>query len=139
MITTLSELEAAVSVRALNHLDREAELPVVTEAACQGDVSILRVTAAAAATVPLPRAGYPVVRGESGGNTHSLHAEAGAGVSFDPASGQGVNLVLGTLTVPDGTQAYLLHPEHGGMAIAPGTYRIGRQREYAGEWRQVAD
>lgn len=138
MITTLSELETATSVRALDHLDRDAALPVVTTAACQGDVSILRVTTAPATTV-LPQAGFPVVRGEAGGNTHSLHAETGSGVCFDPSSGRDGELVLGTLTVPDGTQAFLLHPEHGGMAIDPGTYRIGRQREYAGEWRMVAD
>ena len=138
MITTLSELEAAASVRVLDHLNRDAALPVVTTAGCQGDVSILRVTTKAA-TTPLPQAGYPVVRGEAGGNTHSLHAEADSGVCFDPADGRGGDLVLGTLTVPDGVQAFLLHPEHGGMAINPGTYRIGRQREYAGEWRMVAD
>ncbi|MEU3283007.1 hypothetical protein ABZ698_39395, partial [Streptomyces antibioticus] len=109
-----------------------------TRAACLGDVSILRVTTPPA-TTPLPQAGHPVVRGEAGGNTHSLHAASDAGVCFTPADGRGDDLVLGMLTVPDGAEAYLLHPEHGGMAIAPGTYRIGRQREWAGTWRLVAD
>lgn len=140
MITTLSELEHMTDTRALDHLDREAALPAVTTAACQGDVSVLRVTTRAATTV-LPQAGFPVVRGEAGGNTHSLHAAPGAGVCFDPNTGNGNfdDLVLGVLTVPDGGQAFLLHAEHGGMAINPGTYRIGRQREFAGEWRMVAD
>ena len=138
MITTLSELERMTDVRALDHLDREAALPVVTTAACQGDVSVLRVTTRPATTA-LPQAGFPVVRGEAGGNTHSLHAAPGSGVCFDPNTGNFEDLVLGVLTVPDGAQAFLLHPEHGGMAIDPGTYRIGRQREYAGEWRMVAD
>lgn len=138
MISTLHELERMTDVRALDHLDRDVALPIVTTAACQGDVSILRVTTRAAST-PLPQAGFPVVRGEAGGNTHSLHAETGAGVCFDPNAGNSDDLVLGHLTVPEGEQAFLLHPEHGGMAIDPGTYRVGRQREWAGEWRMVAD
>lgn len=136
---TLRELETLADTRVLDHLDRDAALPVVTRAACQGDVSVLRVTTPPA-TTPLPQTGFPVVRGEAGGNTHSLHAPAGTGVCFTPADDTGRDgLVLGTLTVPDGAQAYLLHPEHGGLAIAPGTYRVGRQREWAGEWRMVAD
>lgn len=124
-------------LRVLDHLDREATLPTVTAAACQGDVSILRVTTPPA-TTPMPKSGVPVVRGEAGGNTHSLHAD-GTGVCWDQAKTSGDGLTLGTLTVPEGTAAFLLHPEHGGMAITPGTYRIGRQREFAGEWRLVAD
>lgn len=135
---TLSELETLASTRVLDHLDRQAALPVVTRAACQGDVSVLRVTTTPA-TTPLPQTGLPVVRGEAGGNTHSLHAAPGSGVCWDPADRDGGDLALGTLTVPEGAEAYLLHPEHGGMAISPGTYRVGRQREWAGEWRMVAD
>jgi hypothetical protein len=133
-MATLADIEQATGVTVFDYLARDAEVPVVTTAACQGDVSILRVTTAAA-TTPLPQAGLPVVRGEAGGNTHSLHG----GVFFDRADGGSGDLVLGTLTVPDGAQAVLAHPEHGFLAIAPGTYRIGRQREFAGEWRMVAD
>lgn len=135
---TVAQLETLTSTRVLGHLDREATIPVLTRAACQGDVSILRVTTPPA-TTPLPQAGIAVVRGEAGGNTHSLHATTGAGVCFDPADSRGDELTLGTLTVPDGAEAYLAHPEHGFLAVAPGTYRIGRQREWAGEWRMVAD
>jgi len=130
---TLAHVEAKFGVAMLDHLDRQAEIPTVTKAACQGDVSILRVTTKAA-TTPLPQAGVAVVRGENGGHTHSVH---GARCFYDPA--EGGSLTLGTLTVPDGGEAFLLHPEHGGLAIAPGTYRVGRQREFAGEWRMVAD
>lgn len=112
-------------------LDRQADVPVVTAAACQGDVSILRVTTGPA-TTPIPQAGVTVVQAERGGHTHSLH---GAGFFDRRESG----LTVGTLTVPPGTDVILSHPEHGALLIAPGTYRIGRQREYAGEWRQVAD
>jgi hypothetical protein len=120
----------------LDHLDREVTVPVVTTAACQGDVSILRVTKNAA-TKPVPTAGFPVVRGENGGNTHSLHGDGP--IFFDPAPARAGSLVLGRLTVPAESEAVMAHPEHGFLAIAPGTYEIGRQREFAGEWRMVAD
>ena len=42
--------------------------------------------------------------------------------------------------VPDGGEAYLIHSdEHGAMGIAPGSYEVRRQQEWAGEWRRVAD
>lgn len=118
----------------LDYLDRQAEVPTVTTAGIQGDVSILRVTTKEA-TTPLPTSGVAVVRGENGGNTHSVH---GAGF-WDVAPERDGSLVLGTLTVPADGEVVMAHPEHGFLAIAPGTYSIGRQREYAGEWRVVAD
>jgi hypothetical protein len=48
-------------------------------------------------------------------------------------------LLLGVLTVPPGSVAYLAHPEHAYAGIAPGTYELRRQREMAGGIRQVAD
>jgi hypothetical protein len=46
---------------------------------------------------------------------------------------------VGVFTVTEGATAYLAHPEHGYMGIAPGTYTVRRQREQADEIRQVAD
>lgn len=135
-MATLADIERATGVTVFDYLARDAEVPVITVAACQGDVSVRRIDDAVTATVSLPKAGVPVVRGEAGGNTHSLH---GAGVFFAPSDGRDGELVLGVLTVPDGAEAVLAHPEHGFLAIAPGTYEIGRQREWAGEWRMVAD
>ena len=135
-MATLADIEQATGVTVFDYLARDAEVPVVTIAACQGDVSVRRIDDAVTATVPLPKAGVPVVRGEAGGNTHSLH---GAGVFFAPSDGSAGELLLGTLSVPDGCEAVLAHPEHGFLAIAPGTYEIGRQREWAGDWRMVAD
>ena len=74
------------------------------------------------------------MRGENGGNTHALHAD---GECYYDATEDG--LTLGVLTVTEGASALLSHPEHGYLSITPGTYRIGRQREFAGEWRMVAD
>ena len=42
-------------------------------------------------------------------------------------------------TVPEGVDVLLSHQEHGALLLSPGTYRIGTQREFAGEWRAVAD
>lgn len=120
----------------LDHLDREVTVPTVTKAGMQGDVSILRVTKTAA-TKPVAAAGVAVVRGENGGNTHSLHGDGP--IFWEPAPEREGSLLLGKLTVPVGSEAVMAHPEHGFLAIAAGTYEIGRQREYAGEWRMVAD
>lgn len=46
---------------------------------------------------------------------------------------------VAVLSVPEGSTAYLGHPEHGYMGIAPGDYTISRQREMADQIRRVAD
>ena len=47
--------------------------------------------------------------------------------------------VLALLTVPEGSIAYLAHPEHAYTGIGPGSYTLRRQREQADELRMVAD
>lgn len=131
----LHEAINKTGVDVYEHLDRQAEVPVVTAAACQGDVSVLRVTEDTA-TKDLPRTGVVLVRSEASSHTHVLHGE---GCLYDPADERRGSLVLGKLTVPEGTEALLSHQEHGALLITPGTYRIGRQREWAGEWQMVAD
>ena len=134
--STIDSMTTRTGVTVLDHLDPSADVPVVSVAAAQGDVSILRVTTRPA-TTPMP-ARVDVVRGEAGGNTHSLHPSGDC--FWDAATARSVaDLTLGTLTVPEGSTAVLAHPEHGFLELAPGTYRIGRQREYAGEWAYVAD
>jgi hypothetical protein len=117
----------------LDYLDRDAEVPTVTKAACQGDVSVFR-TDDPEATTPMPANGVIVVRSEASQNTHSLHPNGD--VFFDYRES---DLLLGVLTVAKGSAALLSHQEHGALEITPGTYRIGRQREFAGEWRMVQD
>ena len=134
--STIDSMTTRTGVTVLDHIDPSADVPVVSVAAAQGDVSILRVTTRPA-TTPMP-ARVDVVRGEAGGNTHSLHPSGDC--FWDAATARSVaDLTLGTLTVPEGSTAVLAHPEHGFLELAPGTYRIGRQREYAGEWAYVAD
>lgn len=118
--------------------DLDSLVPVISKAGRQGDVFILaKGSKTRAATTPVPAEGVPVVRGENGGNTHLLLAEGP--VFFDGKTPSAGALDLGTLTVPEGSNAYLAHPEHAYLGIAPGTYTIRRQREQAEEIRLVAD
>ena len=137
-LTTLAAAEAAFGIKHHDYLDKSADIPVVNRMAAQGDVLIARRDDTLAATTPVPASGFPVVRGENGGNTHALFGP----VMFDPSGNAGVDpsdLTLGTLTVPAGAQALLSHPEHGGLLVEPGTYVVKRQREQADVERFVED
>ena len=138
-ITTLADAERAYGTTHLDHLDRQADLPTVDRLGFQGDVAIIRDESATPSTVPVPAAGYPVVKGENGGNTHALF---GTHACYTPSGTAGLDpsdLDLGVLTVPQGPAALLSHPEHGGLLIAPGTYVLRRQREQADVARFVED
>lgn len=136
---TMESLIAEHGTQVLDHLDRQMTVAVTNEPQIQGDVSVLPITPIVSlqARTPIPPTGVAVVRGESGGHTHSLHASPAA--FFDPSAAEPHQMVLGTLTVPDGSEAYLAHPEHGYLGIAPGTYHIGRQRELADKITHVED
>lgn len=111
----------------------DAEVTILTGPQRQGDVFLLPVTTTHTGS-PIGK-GVAVVRGESGGNTHALHGEGTWEVARDTTG-----LVQGWLTVPAGGEAFLLHEEeHAAVGIGAGTYEIRRQREFSGEWRQVAD
>lgn len=134
-MNTLATMETRYGVSHLDHLDKQAAIPVVSQIAFQGDVAILRRDARGPAQAAIPAGGYPVVAGENGGNTHAVY-----GVGFyDPARRSDTDLLLGTLTVPVGEQVLLSHPEHGGFLIEPGTYEMRRQREQADVIRLVQD
>jgi len=136
--TTLADLIDTHGVDVLDHLDREASIPVLDGLQFQGDVAVIPTSDLGIdAGTTVPTQGIPVVRGENGGNTHLLLAQGD--VRFAPASPSARDLGLGVLTVPAGSVAYLAHPEHGYCGIAPGTYEIRRQREQAEEIRLVAD
>lgn len=135
-MSTVSTMTSRTGVTVLDHFDPFDDVPLVDGAAFQGDVTVLRITTAAAFT-PMP-ASVAVVRGEAGGNTHSLHPSGPCFWNANLATSV-TDLALGTLTVPEGSTAVLAHPEHGFLEIAEGTYRIGRQRDYAGEWAYVTD
>lgn len=135
-IATLDEAIIRFGVDVLSHLDRAVSIPMVSTIGRQGDVLIL-TKSSRNATTALPAAGFPAVRGEAGGNTHLLLGDGPVFYDQHPASA--TSLTLGVLTVPAGSTAYLAHPEHAYLGIAPGTYELRRQREQADELRLVTD
>jgi hypothetical protein len=138
-VPTLEQLIARHGTDVLEHLDRQVDIPVTDRPQIQGDVSVLPMPTAARARTPVPPDGVAVIHGANGGNTHSLHGDGR--IWYDPSTDED-GLTLGILTVPAESTAWLAHPEHGYLGIAPGTYRIGRQREHdprARESRLLAD
>lgn len=134
---TYSDILGRHQVEIPEHLVAEAEIPVLTGLQVQGDVAIVpRHKGRTANPTEVPAHGIPVVRGESGGNTHLLVADGP--VCWSPMQ-QRAGQALGTVDVPAGSTAYLLHPEHGANAMGPGFYELRRQREQADEIRLVAD
>ncbi len=114
----------------------ELEVPIETGNQRQGDVLLLRVTTKHGGE-PLGK-GVRVVASENSPNTHTLHGDG----LWEPSARAGLDgeLVQGWLTVPAGGEAFLVHTEeHSAIGIGEGTYEIRRQREFAGEWRRVAD
>ena len=134
---TLADAIACTGVDVLGHLDRDAEIPILAGIQRQGDVIVVP-DAKAKATTAVPPSGVPVVRGENGGNTHAILAD-GPGVCCDIRRSSPADLTLASLVIPQGSTAYLAHPEHGFSGIGPGSYTIRRQREQADEIRIVAD
>lgn len=135
MSTTLSTLIDTHGVDVHDHHDRDGLVPVHTGMQRQGDVLVIPATVTA--TTPVPAAGVAVVRGEVGGNTHLLLADGP--VCCDTRTATTRDLTLAVVTVPQGSTAYLAHPEHSYQGIGPGTYRLSRQREMADTLRMVAD
>ena len=136
--TTVAELTDRTGVAIVADWADEVEIPVLPGLQRQGDVIVVP-DAGGAATTPILSTGTPVVRGESGGNTHAIHADPGSGVCCDVQEATADSLTVATLVVPAGAEAWLAHPEHGFLGIAPGTYRIKRQREQAEALRVVSD
>jgi hypothetical protein len=137
---TLGTIAAAHGVPLLDHLDRQLQIPVLAGLQLQGDVALIPRPFLPPGGSPVPSDGVAVVRGESGGNTHLLVAD-GPAVLWAPTPMQhpATDLTLGHLTVPDGSLAYLLHPEHGANGIAPGRYAVRRQREQREQVALIAD
>lgn len=137
-MATTTEMIAATGVDVVTATDlADVEIPVLAGVQRQGDV-LVRPMIGILATTPVPATGTPVVRGESGGNTHTIYAADGP-VYCDMATPSARSLRVALLSVPTGSTAYLGHPEHGYQGIAPGSYEIRRQREMAEEMRMVAD
>ena len=142
-MTTFTAILTRSGIECPNEALADIEVPVITGLPQrQGDVGIW--PAATATKAMLTQAaligpdGIHVVRGESAGaNAHILHADGP--VYWTPASG-GDMLTLGTVHVPAGSTAWLIHTdEHGVNGIGTGTYRLTGKREMGEEARRVAD
>lgn len=121
----------------------DLDIPVLTGPQCQGDVSICPSSLYGSkptfeAATPVTGAGVEVIRGGAMNNAHTLRT-LDAGVSWAPVMFADEGVALGLLTVPEGAQCFLEHPEHGFNGVGAGTFVIGRQREQAEQVRMVAD
>jgi hypothetical protein len=141
------------------HLDRYADIPVLTGPQAQGDVAIRPVRRRhlgtgerrsrgrqrrAHAVTPIPASGVVLATGREGHEHLLLPGPA----RFDPAQAAPGSTLIGILTVPAGDEAYLAHDQHGYLGIGPGTYEIGGQREWTPQppsqprrtvWQRVTD
>ena len=128
-----------------DHLEAQAAIPVLSRLQVQGDVIVSphRLGKMTASTIDVPATGVQVVRGEATRNTHWLdngNVDAAPCRWTEIAAGGTDGLTLGIVEVPEGQTALLTHTdEHGSNAMAPGCYRIGRQREMAEQIRRVQD
>ncbi|MFD5825132.1 hypothetical protein [Lentzea sp. NPDC060358] len=128
----LAELVDRTSVDALDHLEREATVPVVDGLQAQGDLIVIPFSALG--FVPeetadrwVPPRGVHLVAGLGGRNPHVLVADPGT-CRWSPGGEVAV--------VENSAPVYLLHPEHGGTGIAPGRWLLRRQSTV---WGLVAD
>lgn len=137
--TTLGQLITAHGVDVLDHLDRDAGVPVNAGLQVQGDLAVIPRPAGSRRTYgedsKVPLAGIAVIEARDGGHEHRLLAGQPGTCLWQPARDGGQELGILECAEP----AYLAHPEHGYLGIAPGTYLLRRQREQAEEERLVAD
>lgn len=131
---TIGQVETSHDLDLLDHLDREATVPVIDRIEPQGDVLVVRRDGRADASTPIPASGVVVVRGETG-NAHALFGRG----FYDARTPSPTDLVVGVVTVPEGGEVLLSHPEHGPLMVAPGTYECRRQRQQSEEIALVAD
>jgi len=136
---TLAEITAAHGFAVLEHLEAEAQVPVLPGLQAQGDLFVVpravRGRHAADRAQEVPGAGIAVIEAVGSGHEHRLFAGTPGTAWWTPA-GPGAQ----DIGVLEGTEpAYLLHPEHGATGIASGAYMLRHQREQADEERLVAD
>jgi len=123
-----------------------------TKQAMQGDVFIERISKLPDGVTAIKKEQGRVVlaHGEVTGHAHAISAkhvrQFRAAENTPTLDGMGVKLRAGgglpseTFLVVEDKPCSLLHEEHDPIQIAPGIYRVTRQREFVdGEIRNVAD
>ncbi len=150
-MTTLTDLIATTDWdRGFDpHLDADTPIPIIDETMlraagqsgqAQGDVYVL---IAGPGVTPHTEPGdtfdrFDVIEGQDQRNPHSLYRLDG-NATLRPGPATGYEFDVATLHIEPGGVCFLLHPEHGGNGIGPGTYVLRRQREQADTIRAVAD
>jgi hypothetical protein len=106
-------------------------IPILTGPQRQGDVLVIPCGSRVEVLVtrPVPAEGLVVASGGEGGHSHTLIAEGAVMCAVWAPTRSGLT---GYLAVPEGSVAYLTHPEHGYLGIGPGDYTLRRQREWTG-------
>lgn len=143
MPLTLADLTRRTGLDVLDHLERQAAIPVTGRLQAQGDLIVIPCITFGwldgrvdlwpnARWRSVPADGIELLRSAAGGNPHTLVADPGT-CEWTTEVADPAGLGLGVLTATG--VAYLLHPEHGGAGIAPGTYLVRRQREGTDEAR----
>lgn len=130
---TLADLTGRTGLTVLDHLEQQVRIPVLDGLQAQGDLIVVPLhvlddvrLAARARWRPVPPEGVELLRGAAGGNPHTLVAEPGD-AQWTTAVTDPEFLAIGAVRCTG--PAYLVHPEHGGSGLAPGTYLVRRQRE----------
>lgn len=139
-MTTLTVLGSRTGMQFDPHLDVEDPVPVLTENQAQGDIYIFCIDPKVAAKrnfSPFVNGQVSIIEGQGIRNPHTL-------IDLDgkcewSSDNTGYQFDVGTLRIPEGEQAFLIHPEHGGSGIGAGTYIIRRQREFGEVIRAVED
>lgn len=144
---TYAEALAKVGTQVPEHLEAEAEVPVLTGMQRQGDILVQPASQAVIQNVQftlgsrmtengeiigklaeVSQNGVQVVTGEESGNTHWLHNGFESRVLW--MRGGVEQNVVGYVVVPEGQSAMLIHTdEHGANGIGPGCYEIRRKME----------
>lgn len=132
----LADVTEATGFEVLEHLEAEAEVPVLGGLQAQGDLFVIpQPTRPRDTAVPVPAQGVAVIAAMGAGHEHRLFASVPGTATFAFYPAGGANIGVLECSEP----AYLLHPEHGATGVAPGSYVLRRQRVQADEERLVAD
>ncbi|MFG2016477.1 hypothetical protein [Actinomadura geliboluensis] len=147
MTVTLASLSQQTGLAVLDHLEQSVSIPVVDGLQAQGDLIVIPFAEVSASLSLRPDAewqdvppeGVELLRGEAGGNPHTLVADPGT-CRWTRRVGDSTGLAIGVFEAS--AAVYLLHPEHGASGCTAERYVVRRQREYTvGGWgsRFVAD
>ena len=135
---TLADLTTTSGLPVDAHLVLDLVIPTSDGLQAQGDLVVVPLAeltgqVAVPATArwrEVPPEGIELLRGGTGGNAHTLVADPGTCVWTGTVT-DATGLAIGVFEAM--APAYLLHREHGGTGIAPGSYVVRRQREQAPE------